>query len=265
MNKRVKGVLRPFVRVARLGAIAPNHLYQNVTAIPFYFKTMFEYSRLNKSDSFRLRLRNIYPVLNQRNSSAGTASGAYFHQDMWAARKIFARRPSSHIDIGSAIGGFVAHVLCFMPVTVLDIRPLQSKVAGLTFIQEDATELKGIASESVDSISSLHAGEHFGLGRYSDKVDPTACFTFMKALERVLSPGGRLYFSVPVGEERLEFNAHRVFAPRTIVDYMSGLKLLSFSHVSEAGDLYLDSDPDDPVFKSWSGFGCGLFEFTKQV
>jgi hypothetical protein len=264
MNEMIKGILRPFVRVARLASFDPQQAFENVLGVPFYLKSIQEYSRLNRNRAFRIRIRNIYPVLSDRRRSAGISNGTYFHQDMWAARKIFARRPTSHIDIGSSFDGFVAHVLCFMPITVIDIRPLHSSVEGLTFIQDDATELRGIASESVDSLSSLHAAEHFGLGRYSDKVDPTACFTFMKTLERVLAPGGRLYFSVPIGKERVEFNGHRVFAARTVSDCMSGLRLLSFSHISESGDLFMDSDPDQ-ASKGWSGFGCGLFEFTKQA
>lgn len=221
---------------------------------------MRDYAHLNTSDTFRIRLRNVYPILNNRRSPAGAVKGQYFHQDMWAARKIFLRRPPSHMDIGSRVDGFVAHVLCFMPVTVIDIRPIRSNVAGLTFIQEDATELREIASNSVDSLSSLHAAEHFGLGRYSDKIDPTACFKFMKTLERVLAPEGRLYFSVPIGKERVEFNAHRVFAARTVLDCMSKLKLVSFSHISDGGDLFINSDPDE-ASQSW--YACGLFEFTK--
>src|SRR5258708_35341646 len=47
-----------------------------------------------------------------------------FHQDLWAARMVFEQRPSRHVDVGSRIDGFVAHVLPFMLVTVVDIRPL---------------------------------------------------------------------------------------------------------------------------------------------
>jgi hypothetical protein len=56
----------------------------------------------------------------------------------------------------------VAHVLSFMPVSVMDIRPLTSNVPGLTFVQADAINLLGISDGSVESLSSLHATEHFG-------------------------------------------------------------------------------------------------------
>src|SRR5258708_12219402 len=95
--------------------------------------------------------------------------------------------------------------------------------------------------------SSLHAGEHFGLGRYSDPVDLAACFEFMDALQRVLKPGGTLYFSVPVGRERLEFNAHRVFGPQTIIDCFSKLQLVSFSYVGEGGPLSENDNAEMPT------------------
>jgi SAM-dependent methyltransferase len=163
------------------------------------------------------------------------------------------------MDIGSRLDGFVAHLLVFMPVTSIDVRPLRSTVQGLSFLEEDATTLRSIADASVESISSLHAVEHFGLGRYGDPVDPEGPFKMMRSLTRVLKPGGRLYFSVPVGQERLEFNAHRVFSPRTILDAFAGLRLLSFAAVDDAGEL---RDPCTPDQVEDADYACGLFELT---
>ena len=207
-----------------------------------------------------LRLAFLKPMLADRFEAAGSASGHYFFQDLWAARKIFAVRPSRHVDVGSRIDGFVSHLLTFMPVEVLDVRPLSSSIAGLTFLQEDATELNRIADGSLPSVSSLHAVEHFGLGRYGDPVNPSAAALAMKNLARVLAPGGRLYFAVPVGVERVEFNAHRVFDPRTVLREFQTLDLVSFSIVDDAGN-YLEGV--DPAKYSGARFSCGLFEFTR--
>jgi hypothetical protein len=133
-------------------------------------------------------------MLTDRYASAGAASGHYFHQDLWAARKIHERGPDKHLDIGSRIDGFVAHVLTFMPLTIVDIRSMKSDIQGLTFLQDDATTLSKLPSNSVQSLSSLHVAEHFGLGRYSDPIDPEACFKFMRSLERVLAPCGTPLF-----------------------------------------------------------------------
>ncbi len=83
----------------------------------------------------------------------------------------------------------------------------------------------------------------------------------MDALQRVLMPGGSLYFSVPVGRERVEFNAHRVFSPRTITDSFPQLRLTSFSYVGDDGRL---NDHAEPADAALCDYGCGLFEFIKQ-
>jgi hypothetical protein len=239
---------------------SPGVLLRTVTGFPHFLRDYRKYQRLNRRPSFRISLRHLFPILSDWGDSAGMANGHYFHQDLWAAKKIFRQSPGQHIDIGSRIDGFVAHLLVFMPVTVIDIRQLDSKVLGLTFRRDDATKLQDLASGSVESLSSLHAAEHFGLGRYSDPIDPTACFHFMGALQRVLGAGGNLYFSVPVGRERVEFNAHRVFAPQTIVDSFTQLRLVSFSYVGDDGDLREDTAISAAAS---CDYGCGLFQFTK--
>jgi hypothetical protein len=247
-------------KLAFLFGFSPRVLLKTITGIPYFLHTFRSYQRLNSDSSFRISMRSLFPILSDRDAGAGVAEGHYFHQDLWAARKIFERAPERHVDVGSRIDGFVAHVLVFMPVSVIDIRPLDSNIPKLSFIRDDATKLAQIQSDSVVSLSSLHAAEHFGLGRYSDPVNPLACFDFMNALQRVLAPGGRLYFSVPVGRQRVEFNAHRIFAPQTIIDSFPKLHLISFSFVGDDGSLY----PDAELAAAEScDYGCGLFEFTK--
>jgi hypothetical protein len=248
-------------RQAYVTGFQPRTLLTSVRKLPLYLRDAIRYKRLNPTASLRIRLRDAFPILTDMNDSAGVAGGHYFHQDLWAARKIFRTRPAEHLDIGSRVDGFIAHLLTFMPVTVVDIRPMTSDIPGLTFFQDDATELANIPSRTVHSLSTLHAAEHFGLGRYTDPIDPSACFRFMSALERVLAPGGRLYFSVPVGRERLEFNAHRVFAPGTILAGFPELQLVSFSYVGDDGSLYEDKDP---ATMPASELACGLFEFTRS-
>lgn len=239
----------------------PRTFLRSIQGTPFFIRSARQYRKLNRVARFNITFRDLFPILTDRLSSAGIAGGHYFHQDLWAARKIFQKRPAKHIDIGSRIDGFIAHLLTFMPVTVVDIRALTSEIPGLIFFQDDATELSKMESESAESLSSLHVAEHFGLGRYSDPIEPTACFRFMSALERVLRPGGILYFSVPVGRERVEFNAHRVFAPKTILESFPRLELLSFSYVGDDGKLY---ENRSALALPPSELACGLFEFTKS-
>lgn len=204
--------------------------------------------------------RRIRPILHDFDADAGESSGHYFHQDLWAARLIYERRPSHHLDIGSRIDGFVAHLLTFMPVTVIDVRPLSGRVSGLSFIRADATDLAEIADDSVESLSSLHAVEHFGLGRYGDPIDPDAPTRAINAMARVLAPHGRLYLSAPIGAHRIEFNAHRIFNPQTIPK-TCGLPLVSFAAVNDDGNLIVDARPEDFMD---AHYACGLYVFAKE-
>lgn len=252
--------LRRLSRVFSFAGFDPRRFVRNVFGVRRFVRDAIVYSHRRPSKAFGIRLLDLYPILDEGKQSAGMVGGHYFHQDLWAAKKIFQRHPEVHIDIGSRIDGFIAHLLVFMPVTVIDVRAIDSGVAGLSFVQGDATQLQGFSDNSIDSVSSLHAAEHFGLGRYSDPVDPNACFRFMESLQRVLQPGGRLYFGVPIGRERVDFNAHRVFCPSTILAVFSQLSLVSFSYVDDCGRLHENADP---TCIPETEYGCGLFEFTK--
>jgi hypothetical protein len=260
-RKRVLRIARPALRLCGLLGFDPRRGARNLRAFPGFVRDVIAYRSMRPSEPFKFRLRDCQPYLGEKTEEAGTAGGAYFHQDLWAARRIYQQRPARHIDIGSRLDGFIAHLLTFMPVTVVDIRPIQSQLTGLTFIQDDATQLARLPDNSEASISSLHAAEHFGLGRYSDPVDPQACFRFMASLQRILEPGGRLYFSVPIGRERVEFNAHRIFAASTILASFPHLSLVSFSFVDGAGRLHEEIRPEEAE----GADGCGLFEFTKAL
>jgi SAM-dependent methyltransferase len=234
--------------------------WRTAAGVPRFLQTAAVYRMQNRKRAFDLNWLGLYPILDEFDSEAGTASGHYFHQDLWAARKIFEAKPDRHLDVGSRVDGFVAHLLTFMAVDVVDIRPLNSNVSGLRFVQANATSMNGIPDDSIQSLSSLHAVEHFGLGRYGDPVEPNACFAAMASFARVLRPGGRLYFSVPLGRERVEFNAHRVFAPETILSTFGDLKLVSFSAVTDSGNFEENSKPSSLAN---ARLACGLFEFTK--
>lgn len=228
---------------------------------------MRKYNSLNTRTEFRATLKNSYPCLKDWGGNAGTLS-YYFWQDLWASRKIFCIHPEEHYDIGSRLDGFVAHVLTFMPVTMIDVRPLPYKIEGLRFIQADATNLDGIADRSIISLSSLCAPEHFGLGRYGDPVDPEACFTALRSMQRVLAPGGHLYIAVPVGDvSGVAFNAHRIFAPELIAETLNELRLEDFSVVNDTN--YTEHISFDEFHSMGLGIDYkagvdGLFDFVRD-
>ena len=239
----------------------PARLGRALVGFPRFISNCMTYYNQRAPGDLALSVRSLYPILDESHVAAGSTLGHYFHQDLWAARKIFARKPPRHVDIGSRIDGFIAHLLVFTKVEMVDIRPLKSTIPGLTFVQDDATQLSVYTSGSIDSLSSLHAAEHFGLGRYGDPIDPQGHLKFMSSLQRVLAEGGRLYFSVPIGRQRLEFNAHRVLNVETVLAQYNRLRLVSVSFVDDDGDLHEEVSPGQ--IPGNMEYGCGLFEFTK--
>src|SRR6202044_338278 len=83
------------------------------------------------------KVSTLFPILGDWTDQAGEASGVYFHQDLLVARRIYVAKPQRHVDVGSRIDGFVAHVAVFREIEVVDIRPLASQVRNVRFIQAD--------------------------------------------------------------------------------------------------------------------------------
>ncbi len=220
-------------------------------------------------------LKNAWPTepsfacLRDAVDAGGTASGHYFHQDLHVAQRVFALNPNRHVDIGSRVDGFVAHLASFRSVDVLDIRPIESSGAsGIQFRQADLMQLPEDLRASTDSVSCLHALEHFGLGRYGDPIDPEGYIKGFRSLEAMLKPDGRLHLSVPVGRQRIEFNAHRIFDPTTILALAKPrltCEMLSF--VDDRGDFHRDVGLSEDVLRKIAklSYGCGIYEFRLPV
>lgn len=222
------------------------------------------YNELNTRNSFQYIEAKKYFVWNDKYAQAGTA-GHYFFQDLWGAQLIYHHNPAKHYDIGSRLDGFIAHLLTFRDsVTMIDIRPLPNPIPGIEFIQADATNLSNIEDESLESLSALCSLEHFGLGRYGDPIDPEACFKAFQAIQKKVMAGGFVYISVPVGKEHLEFNAHRIFYAKTIVESFDQMELVEYSATDGKGiECNIPLDKYDDYY---DGAGIyGLFCLQKRL
>lgn len=231
----------------------------------FFKRDKIRYNSLNTRKNFIARDENDWPVIRDKFAEAGSINN-YFWQDLWAARLIHQNLPEVHYDIGSRLDGFIAHVLSFgIPVKMIDIRPFPEEVEGLDTIVGDATDLLEFADDSIESLSALCSIEHFGLGRYGDPIDPEACFKCFKAIQRKLKPGGNLYLSLPIGKERVEFNAHRVFYASTVVECFDDLRLLEFS-CTAVRKLEKNVEMNRYDNDSHNGeYRYGLFHFCKEI
>ena len=230
-----------------------------------YQGDFYRLKRQNQAALSKWSIRLNYPCLKDFYDQSGTAKGHYFHQDLLVAQKIFARSPIKHVDIGSRIDGFVAHVASFRKIEVFDYRELRAQVANVTFKQCDLLAPPTELHLYCDSLSCLHVIEHVGLGRYGDPIDLFGHHKALDSLARILKPGGILYLSAPFGEERIEFNAHRVFSLATLVEMVrSKFRLLGFSCVNDAGNLDPNANLDDLLAQEPpANFSLGIFELQK--
>ena len=117
-----------------------------------------------------------------------------------------------------------------------------------------------------DSLSCLHAIEHFGLGRYGDPVNPQGYQRGIANMAQLLQPGGTFYLSSPIGEERVEFNANWVFDPRSIVRCAeaAGMTIQKLIVINPAiGPREAGIDAEALKDLALQRYQLGLFTFTK--
>ena len=222
--------------------------------------------RQAKASGMYFPFGKFYPCLNERKMDSGSASGHYFHQDLLVARRIFKNNPERHVDVGSRIDGFVSHVASFREIEVFDIRSLNDTIPNIVFKQLDLMSKNFDLRNYCDSASSLHAIEHFGLGRYGDKLDYNGHLKGLKNIYEMLKKNGKFYFSVPIGPQRIEFNAHRVFSVKYLIELIQDkYRVNFFSYVNDEGNLIRDAalNPADVDNNFGCKYGCGIFELTK--
>jgi SAM-dependent methyltransferase len=235
-------------------------------------KTAWFYADLNelkkqKGTDTTFEITSMYPILTDKSDQGGTMSGHYFHQDLYVARLINLANPIKHLDIGSRTDGFVAHVASFREIELIDIRDIKSNVKNIEFRKADLTALPTDLIDYCDSISSLHAIEHFGLGRYGDPVDYFGYIKAINNISKILKNRGYFYFSVPIGPQRIEFNAHRVFSISYLLEILSQkFDINSFSYVDDKGDFFENVELTMENVKSNFNchYGCGIFTLIKK-
>ena len=123
-------------------------------------------------------------------------------------------------------------------------------------------DMNQIPSGSIPSLSSFHAIEHFGLGRYGDPIDPLGHQKAIAEMKRIVCDGGVLLFSVPIGVQRIEFNGHRIFDPLEVIRLFKGFELMEFSAIDDNGLFQ-----ENVAFEDYrtQRYGCGLFHFKKKL
>lgn len=217
-----------------------------------------KFQSLDSDKRIPISSTDFFPCLNDKTSTT-YFEPHYTYHPAWAARIIKEISPEKHIDISSTLH-FCTMLSAFVKTEFYDFRPapieldnLQSKKGNLMSLDFD--------EGSVFSISCMHTIEHIGLGRYGDDIDPNGDLKAIKELTRVCARKGNLIVAVPVGKERIVFNAHRIYNAQKFSKYFEGFTLKEFSLISDEGAFLRNARISDADYQN---YGCGCFWFIKE-
>jgi SAM-dependent methyltransferase len=210
----------------------------------------------------KARMVDLFPCLFDRTSTTGF-DPHYFYQAAWAMQQLASKTPQQHVDVGSDLR-FVGMLSALTRVTFIDIRPADIELPGFDSRAGSLLEMP-YENNSVESLSCLHVIEHIGLGRYGDPIDPEGANKAFKELQRVLSPGGHLYLSTPVGRSRVQYNGQRVFAVDEVIHALNELRLVQMACVDGMGRYHADVKPGITCAEQSLGldFNLAMFMFSK--
>ncbi len=111
-------------------------------------------------------------------------------------------------------------------VTAVDLREIEYDMANVTFRKGDIREMD-FAHERYDIIVNCSTIEHVGLaGRYgSSSGSADADLLAMRRLRDLLTPGGKMIVTVPVGRDAVFSPYHRVYGNKRIPLLLGGFRL----------------------------------------
>lgn len=241
-------------------------LVKTISKISFLPNFFWQYFIFCKKSKIKV---SFDPVFEKNESSANL--GEYFFQDLYVSKKIIESKPKTHYDVGSRVDGFISILSTHLKVEVLDIRPLDVSIDNVNFQQLDIVNLPKNFHGIANSLSCLHTLEHIGLGRYGDPIGVDDWINALSNLKKLLSKGGTLYISTPIGQEVVRFNSNRIFSPSILCQKAIdiGLELNSFAYLSfsnnkpqmiyESIEPYRDFDKLNDV-----PYSLGIFTFQSD-
>lgn len=241
--------------------VDPRIFLKFIARLPHYIFDLVAFLRFFKGKI------ELVPCLQDFYEEAGVTKSEYFWQDLLVAQRVYDACPLKHVDIGSRFDGFVAHVASFRELEVFDVRPVTAVIPGVIFKQADMMQPLASREEYCDSVSCLHAIEHFGLGRYGDPLVQDGYKSGIQNMALLLKQGGKLYLSTPIGRERVEFNANYVFAPQTIINIAleHALEVDRLTVIYPGGNVTeADLTNQELLGLAKQRYALGVFEFRKK-
>ena len=77
-----------------------------------------------------------------------------------------------------------------------------------------------------DAAFSISSFEHDGLGRYGDPINPNGDLRAMAEMKQILKKDGILFLAVPIGLDKIVWNAHRIYGPIRFPMLIDGWELI---------------------------------------
>ncbi len=128
--------------------------------------------------------------------------------------------------------------------TTIEYNRILTDHPDLKIITPDEYDADPVLFDAALSISSF---EHDGLGRFGDPLNPEGDLDAMKKMKTMLKPGALLYLAVPVGRDRVLWNANRVYGRLRLSLLLEGWKTIETFGFKET-DLDLEKNRYEPLF-----------------
>jgi hypothetical protein len=107
--------------------------------------------------------------------------------------------------------------------TTIEYNKIISKHPGLEVLTVAEFEA---APRLFDAVLSVSSFEHDGLGRYGDPINPNGDLIAMEKTKKMLKPGGLLFLAIPIGRDRLVWNAHRIYGHLRLAALLQGWEVV---------------------------------------
>jgi len=208
-------------------------------------------------------VQEILPIYNE-DAGAGCSFNDYMLLDYLVVQELRHHLPSRHLDVGSRIDGLVLQASHLCQVSCLDIRPNpRLGYFGISSITADVcttVNVNSLDEQSFESISSVHAVEHFGLGRYGDSLNPLAIDQFINNISYLLKDEGIFYLGFPCGDNVTVFNAHRLMRPSFYIQKLGNMFRIKKAFLIDSSSSGLTP----PWIEKQYIEGGGEFQFDKS-
>lgn len=126
--------------------------------------------------------------------------------------------------IGSVVPWYESIVLAYggIPITVEYNLPGYNhpKITEILLTEVLKSNMKFDYAISISSI------EHDGLGRYGDPLNPDGDIRAMSEIKTLLNPEGLLFMAVPVGLDKIVWNAHRIYGNKRLPKLLKNWKVV---------------------------------------